>query len=176
MSHYLYHKVPPDLDGNILYPLNILRDTKPELYKIKSAKYEGRQQIMTRTIPILNCLWNDVLHLTAVHPKTLADTLSEAGRIHAPMTFYEIDPSLLNHDQTIVYLYREREKMLHVPVEEFIPFKTADLESYSLIPKFTKEYYRECYTANLRPLLYHGVPHILYKRTINITNLPIITV
>ncbi|MEZ4114190.1 MAG: hypothetical protein R3B65_01945 [Candidatus Paceibacterota bacterium] len=32
-----------------------------------------------KKIPKLNCLWNDVIHMTAVHPSDLKNSLLEAG-------------------------------------------------------------------------------------------------
>jgi hypothetical protein len=46
--------VPEDQIGTTLYPLNQLRDVQPELYKTKASKYDGREHIMERQIPILH--------------------------------------------------------------------------------------------------------------------------
>lgn len=45
---------------------NVLKDTKPAIYTAQSKKYLGRERILGAKIPPLNCLWNDVLHFTAV--------------------------------------------------------------------------------------------------------------
>ncbi len=79
MKYYLYHWVPDDMIGDTLYPLNILKHTHPDLYTKKVSKYIGREKVMDQIIPILDCLWNDVLHFTAVHPKDVKDALIKAG-------------------------------------------------------------------------------------------------
>ncbi len=66
---YLYHSVPKNLQGNILYPLNTLKEKHPEIYEQQVSKYVGREHMTQQRIPILDCLWNDVLHFSAVNPK-----------------------------------------------------------------------------------------------------------
>jgi len=174
--NYLFHTVPKNLKGDILYPLNVLKNSDTDLYKEKVKKYLGREKILERKIPTLNCLWNDVLHLTAVHPETLVLELTKAGRPHQPMSFYQINPAKLNPQNLTIYLYKSSEKRIQLPDEEFVDFNLEELPYYSQIPDFTKNYYRERYESGDRPLLYHGVPHVLYKGEINTANLEIITV
>ena len=66
---YLYHSVPKNLEGSILYPLNTLKGKHPDIYEQQVSKYVGREHIKEQRIPILDCLWNDVLHFSAVNPK-----------------------------------------------------------------------------------------------------------
>ncbi len=65
---YLYHRVPPHMEGTILYPLNQLKDIHPKLYAQEVKKYEGRERLLLAEVQPLHCLWNDVLHMTAVSP------------------------------------------------------------------------------------------------------------
>jgi len=60
---HLYHRVPADLKGHILYPLNQLKSIYPSLYDTKATTYQGREAVMQARIPLLNCLWNDVPHI-----------------------------------------------------------------------------------------------------------------
>ena len=62
--NYLYHKVPEDIKGNFLMPLNSLKKKYPSIYNKKVKKYEGRETLFNLKFPILNCLWNDqiILH------------------------------------------------------------------------------------------------------------------
>ena len=38
---YLYHRVPDNLKGNIIYPLNELKDIHPDLYISNKENYKG---------------------------------------------------------------------------------------------------------------------------------------
>ncbi len=60
---YLYHSVPRDLQGAMLYPLNVLARLYPGLYEEQLKKYVGREHIPRQQIPGLGCAWGDVLHL-----------------------------------------------------------------------------------------------------------------
>src|SRR4051812_37580591 len=105
--NYIYHKIPKDMHGNVLFPLNVLKEIHPDLFQKEALKYVGREYIMEQKIPFLNCLWNDVLHFSAVNPSVLKNNLIEAGRTEPfNAEFFQIDPHLLNPKDTIVYLYR----------------------------------------------------------------------
>lgn len=173
--NYLYHQVPKNMKGKILYPLNVLKGADPELYSEHVKKYDGRANVMEQTIPILDCLWNDALHLSAIHPKALKAALIEAGGSkEMQMTCYQIDPFSLDPEKTIVYLYRS--PFGEQSAVNYIPFMPDEIEKYSTISKETKRYYREEYDKGNKPLKFHMVPHILYKGTLNIEGAPIITI
>ena len=76
--NYLYHRVPKNLQGQYLMPLTQLKKNHPEIYQEHLKKYEGRESLLKFKIPKLNCLWNDVIHLTAVQPKKLDEAFREA--------------------------------------------------------------------------------------------------
>ncbi len=176
-TFYLYHEVPKDLEGDTLYPLNVLKEKYPEIYDKKVAKYEGRQEVLNWNIPPLNCLWNDALHLTAVHPRAVKEALEEAGYMGKyEVTCYEIDPTLLDPKNTIVYLYiNERAKDGPDP-KDFVEFHPNDMEKYSDIPEYTKNYYKRLFIGGEKPRVYPWVPHILYKGSIDVRNLSIVKV
>ncbi len=169
---YIYHGVPKNLTGNILYPLNVIKEKFPELYVEKAKKYVGREHVMEQKIPILNCLWNDVLHFSSVNPKALKEALVESGLKDFPMSFYQIDPTLLDSANTVVYLYTSKQKTDN----DFIPYDPNEVEKFSKVPQATKDYYKEIISSGGNPLMYHLIPHILHKGPLDISNMPIITV
>ena len=59
---FIYHKKPPAMQGQVRYPLNVLKEVAPRAYEAELAKYQGREELLKMTIPKLGCLWNDVLH------------------------------------------------------------------------------------------------------------------
>jgi hypothetical protein len=171
IMNYLYHRVPKEMRGNILYPLNMLKTEKPEVYKLGVEKYNGREDILSEKIEPLNCLWNDVIHLTAVHPREIKEALSQAGKV-LEFDFYEIDPYLLDPSNTTVYLYNKRKG----EEKEFEVYDPHNITRYSSLPQRTKDYYIETILNNKDPLLFHIIPHILYKGSIDITAANIIHV
>lgn len=174
---YLYHRVPKDFQGNIIYPLNVLKETLPNVYEREVKKYKGRENLLEIQIPPLNVLWNDVIHLAAVHPSEIKRALVEAGREDGfEMKYFQIDPALLEAEKATVYLYIQENNDDISREDNFKPFFLADIEDLSLMPQATKEYYRELIPIGKHPLLYHRIPHILYRGSIDITGCKVISV
>lgn len=175
--NYLYHSVPKHLQGSVLYPLNDLKERLPDVYEKEAGKYAGRGHIMQQRIPRLDCLWNDVLHFTAVHPRDVQRALAEAGRPE-PWTqaCYQVDPRLLDAAKAVVYLNSGPWKGSVAVASDFLPFDLEKLAEYAALPQTTREYYGRAYAEGKAPLLYVGVPHILYKGSLDIGGLPIVTV
>ena len=173
--NYLYHRMPLNMQGDTLYPLNTLKDKWPEIYKEEITKYESREPLLARQIPQLKCLWNDVIHLTAVDPKVLYTELKDVGFNPPPRKFYIIDPYDLEPEATIIYLNQHLKKG-PLAEEDVAVYNPASLEQYSHFPTHTKNYYKESFSKGEKPLLYHGIPHILYKGSINITKYPLVEV
>lgn len=160
--NYLYHKVPEGMLGNILYPLNQLKHIDPALYEKQKSKYIGREQVMLQNIPILNCLWNDVLHFTAIHPSEITKALKDGRKVK----YYQINALEFDSNKAVVYLYSKP----GVPdAEEFIPFDPDQVSKFSKISQQTLNYYNEMLLMNKKPLLYHLSPHILFKGSIDIS-------
>ena len=174
---YLYHSVPKNLHGNILYPLNVLKEKHSEIYEQQVSKYVGREHITQQRIPMLDCLWNDVLHFSAVNPKEVKQALIEAGRSpDFTMSYYQVVPKLIESKNSIVYLYAHADSKDKLNEKNFITYNPDEMTKFSSMPQATKDYYKEMIGKGERPLLYHKIPHILYKDTLDITNMPIISV
>lgn len=167
---FLYHLVPKTMQGTILYPLNELKEKFPQIYEGEVKKYTGRKQILTQIIPHLHCLWNDVLHFSAVDPQKIVDALKDAGGNPKTLIAFQIPAEDLLNKKTIVYLYKQKSPDKKLEPENFIPFRTNDIASYAVLPEETKTYYKETFMKQERPLLFHRVPHILYQGSLNISH------
>lgn len=166
---YLYHRVPKDMQGSVLYPLNQLKALHPEQYTSAAAKYVGREKLMQFEIPQLRCLWNDVIHLSPVHPSDIKNALGSAFRPRG-FRFYVIDPVILNPEKTIVYLSDEGKS----GIKNFVQFNVESLPEYSKFPERTQRHYDDFIAKGKQPLLFDGIPHILYKGSIEVTDLKIV--
>ncbi|MFZ1626334.1 MAG: hypothetical protein WAT81_00835 [Candidatus Moraniibacteriota bacterium] len=174
--YYLYHKVPKNLTGDTLYPLNQLQTLLPHVFEKEKVKYRGRETLLRVHIPFLNCLWNDVLHLTAVSPEKMKRALIEAGR--APdfkMKCFQIDPNILEVENTIIYLYTQSSLQDISEKKNFKLYDPAKIAEYSEVPQKTRGYYKELISQGKKPLLYHLIPYILYRGSIDTKNLKIVT-
>jgi hypothetical protein len=173
---YLYHMVPSDMKGNILYPLNSLKDIYPQLYSSKILKYNNRKHIMEQFIPTLKCKWNDVLQFTSINPKKIKKLLIEVGAEPKEMKFYKIDSDILDPNITTIYLYQEKTNTDKMNPKNFIDFNLKNLTQQSSLPQITQSYYKEKIKNNEKILLFAGTSQILHRGTIDISNTPTITV
>jgi len=175
--NYLYHRVPKNVRGNILYPLNAIKEIHPEIYEQEVSKYNGREHIARQQIPVLNCLWNDVLHFSAVNPKEVKHALIEAGKNpDFIMNCYQVDPKLIAPENAIVYLYAHTDDKDKLNENNFASFDPDEVAKFSPMPQATKDFYKEMIRTGGRTFLFHRIPHILYRGTIDITDLPIVSV
>lgn len=194
----------PNEEGkNILYPLNVLKEKFPGLYEVKTEKYnslnkegsinEYRKNIPSTIIPVLEkATWGDVVQLTSIHPKDLKMALEQAGLQPQEFKFYQIDPELLDPQNTTIFLYRD-----DIPddsEENFAAYDPSKLGEYSLVPQKAKDHYAEVSEFNKKvlehnraqandkdmksrekPTLFIGVPHIFHKGPIDVSSFPVIT-
>lgn len=178
MQNFVYHRVVENMQGKILYPLNQLKEIHPEIYTEHVKKYAGREQVLEAKIPTLDCLWNDVIHFTAVSPQDLYENLKKGGMKDSSIVWskwYKVPVSLLDPQKTTICLYR-RDISLIPFTKDFSNFDPEKMETYRRVPNETIEYYKEQFSVGKRPLMFHLVPHILYKGTIDTEGLEIIEV
>lgn len=170
---YVYHRVPSNMQASILYPLNQLKDHHPELYRIYMKKYEGRQFVMTTPIPILNCLWSDVLHCSPVHPEKIRDGLLSVGGKWRLTHWFMID--IKQHDfnatNTVYYFSGMTPKDRRFELFEF-----ERLSKMRDLPAETLAYYHRTFDEDKHPLLFAHVPHVLYQGQINIQDVDVIAI
>ena len=169
---FLYHGKPEDMIGTVLFPLNEMQVTLPEIYKLEKAKYADRESLMEEIIPILNCKWNDVLHLSPIDPKIVYQELINAGFSPSKdALFFKIPVDQINESLTVVYKYENGNKT----PDQFLKFSKEIFQNLSELPTGTKAWYKECAASKKRPLLFHMVPHILTKSSIDITNCEVVS-
>jgi len=161
--------------GTILYPLNQLKDLYQDIYEDQVKKYDGREKLLTTEIPPLKCLWNDVLHFTAVSPQELKDNLAKADIQLDPISWFKIPVSTIVGGESVAFTYR-RDQDVVPNFKEYEIFDPKKMETYKVVPKETIEYYKQKKVEGVRPLLFHLVPHVLYKGNIDTDGLEIITV
>ncbi len=175
--NYLYHFVPKNLVGTILYPLNILKDIYPEVYEKEVKKYHGREHVMELIIPTLNCKWNDTLHFSPVSPNDIKTALINAGMKGVPeIFFYKVEANLLEKDKTIIFLHSEKTKTEIMNQNNFTEYLPDQLDLYSTLPQAAKDYYAKTIAVEQRPLMFGRVPHILYKGSLDISDIPIMSI
>ncbi|NJL56096.1 hypothetical protein HC928_13625 [bacterium] len=178
---FIYHAVPKNLSGKVLYPLNQLKTYFPGVYTIHAQKYMGREHLMQRQVFPLNCLWNDVLHCFPVHPAQIRYGFIHAGFDWHPRLWFIIHPTSvgISKENTVIFL----RTLLKVPEQlddfnfsstKFVSFSEEQLSRIVKLPTATLEYWKFAKAAGEAPFLFNFVPHILYRGTIEIQDLDLI--
>ncbi|UCZ53815.1 group-specific protein [Bacillus shivajii] len=178
---YLYHIVPREMKGKDLLPLNKLKETEIDLYEKYTEKYMDhprRKKLLKRKIPKMNCYWNDVIHMLPIDPRKVYYALREAGMRERELSFYQIPLSLFADDNEFAF-YHYRPEAYQGPGEDLLDseitlIKRAELQMLENLRPETKGYYKESIREN-RPFgLFHYVPHVFYKGTINISDVKVV--
>ena len=78
---YIYHFKRKSIKGSELIPLNVQKKLLPEVYNEHVKKYKNREHLLEKRIPILDCLWNDVLHFSPINPQLIWDVFKREGLV-----------------------------------------------------------------------------------------------
>jgi hypothetical protein len=174
---YLYHMVPNDMTGSVLHPLNTLKDSHPDLYVSKASKYKGREHLMNLIVPTLECKWNDVLQFSPIHPQDLKKAFEEAGMKLNQKKFFQIDPELLDPEKTTIYLFNDMYNNQELTSSDFQEYHPDHVAAHSAIKDITRQYWKaQAETEGGKVFLFMGIPHILHKGSIDVSELPVIVV
>jgi hypothetical protein len=118
-------------------------------------------------------LWNDVVQFLPTHPRKVFELQRDLGLIPKvpPYKFYEINTDSLDPDKLVIFFKT-------APGEENTEVRwlhDVDLSSLQTVQKATLEYYKSLIGTGELPFNYQFIPHVLYKGTVDITNVNIIT-
>ena len=183
---YLYHRVPEVLEGDTLHPLHKLKslgetDSKfRELYEKVSKKYIPgyRESIPEIKIPTLeNAKWGDVLYMSPIHPEDLKKELNDAGFATQEMKFYQIDPEMLDSKLLTVFLYND--DLTDDDPKNYTSYDSEKLREHSVVSQKTVSEYKrlkKVYGDKEFKMVFVRVPHYLLKDSLDVSNLPVITV
>lgn len=166
MTQFLYHFVPPEMSGDILFPLNQLKTKYPKQYEVHQKKYEGREVLMETIIPVFNCLWNDVLHLSPLNPQVIVDYWREEG-IEEPKEEISVFEVPLGHldESKLLYFYPQlrvdRSSFYHTP-EQFESFSIDTYHEHENITAIQKEIWKKDKAEGRRLFWFSHTTHILY--------------
>ncbi len=177
-TRFVYHHVPVNLTGSVLYPLNQLKQVYPDVAVVQLKKYQGRESLLSQRILLLNCLWNDVLHFSTVHPAKIKAAMEESGHTigSRKWRYFEVDAAFFSPSNTVIWEYRERHRTrLLIDESECFPFEARLLGKYTEVGKWTRRYYAEV-KPGARVLPYVGIAHVLYKGHLNVEGVTIIEV
>lgn len=156
--------------GDTLYPLNRLKEIHPETFDDHAKKYVGREKLMERRLPILDCLWNDVLHLSPINPQIILDVWEKHG-LKKDLEFptFKIPVTALDPENLITY---------HPHLEEGKRSEPFSLEHYKELSAVTEQQINVWLDDHKvgRPMFWFShTTHVLYKGEIDTTGFEVIT-
>ncbi len=179
---FIYHLVPRNLKGEVLIPLVELKEKYPEIYASQMAKYDDhpqRKRLPKRMLKKLNCLQEEVLHFSPIHPWLMHQGLQSVfSDWNQPSLFFEIPiqrirnlPAILfDMNSTGTYVFGEDES------EEMFRWLTP--ENYQIlesIPPEAIEFYQKWQERGHRgaPAMAR-IPHVMVKGRASVQNCRII--
>jgi hypothetical protein len=171
---HVYHRKSEAFIGDKIYPLNSL--PYQEVKEKASQKYTGREALLETRVPLLDCLWNDVIHCTPVHPQKVMSALRASGFETPKMEFFVIPFEMLEPQSTTIFLSSSDPNSDRYAAHNYLELTADHLRNMQELPEETLRYYQESKQQNRNPLMYVGVPHILYKGVIAVNELSTTTV
>jgi hypothetical protein len=171
---YIYHAVPENMVGDSLIPLNLMPESMTVIHDAQLAKYEGREHVLEHKIPLLDCLWNDVVQFTPVHPKEVFELQVKMGIIPKipAYRYFEIDLTTFDPTKTAIFFKT-------APGEENSEvkwLKDVNFADLTAIPEATKQYYQGVVGTGELPFNYQFIPHVLHKGPVDVSKSQIITI
>lgn len=164
-NRFLYHVIKSPPMDRCLYPLNVLREKHRELYERHMQKYTGREHLLNVRIPFWDCLWNDVLFLSAIPPREVLKGIRDAGGHPPPLSFYTFTPEDIQPDCCCVWLFEKADAQ---DPQQYVPYEPELIERYSVLPPATLAHYRQAIAAGKRPFFHQFVPHFLYRGCLHV--------
>ncbi len=168
---FLYHRRPPELRGDVLYPLNTLRELHPDLYEDERAKYDRRESLLELRIPILDVLWNDALHLSPFHPARVAAAWRDAGLSPESLAdpFFQIPVERIDHRRAVWFPSGA------LPLDDVAPFDRAAYREPTELPAAYVEHVRRRGGEGRRLRAFAHLPHVLVAAPVDVTGLAVVT-
>lgn len=180
MTQYVYHMIPHNMQGRILYPLNRMKSLYPEIYAQQIAKYNdhpSRRNLPQRIIPKLNCLWNDVVQCAPIHPRHLYRQLVQHGfELNPDMRWFQIPLETIQDMPVAIYFSQYKEDItLPLPETAVEWFDFDHYQELTTIPADTLAWYDRMQEKGRVFGIFVGIPHILVQGEIDTRHTSVIT-
>ncbi len=172
-----------DFRRSVLYPLNGLRDTLPDVYLREKAKFAGRESLLEYVVPGLGVVWADTVNLSALDPRLL---IAERRRMGIPFSrllerrLVCIPVARVQALAAVYYVGRshwsnsspgETDVPLEPPDDEFSPFDATRHQEPRDVPDLHREYLSRQKARGEPALGFVFVPHVLVASPVDISGL-----
>lgn len=163
--------------GGTLFPLNRMKKEHPEAYEDQAKKYHGREQLLKKEIPLLKCLWNDVLHLSPIDPQIIVDCWREHDLFNYAVNnldieYFQIPIKRLEGMNTVYFKCENYDFNNYDPaMNKFWQFDQQDYQELFIVPDPQIKIWKLDKEAGRKMLWYSHITHVLSKTTIDTTDL-----
>ncbi|SDH95101.1 hypothetical protein SAMN04487975_11051 [Planococcus glaciei] len=178
---YVYHMVPKKMMGNRLIPLNQLKSINEELYEEYKQKYfnhPDRPKLLERSVPKLDCLWNDVLHFLPLHPYHIYQGLQSLGiPVKSDVLFFQIPVEQLKENPNALYHYPKESYGGPAAPIQFENIELIDIRKYKMLetlPEAALAYYKEENEQGRGFGMFAYIPHLLSLGEVDVAKVDII--
>lgn len=178
LSLKLYHRVPDNLKYDEIMSLNQLELIDQELFDSGNWKYLNRPELKKIKIPTLNCLWNDVIFMSPVHPAQIKKALEDSGiEVKQQQEWFEICPQDcgFNSFNSTIFMYSSASSDSS-DLNEYRSFSIDNIKSLNKLKPEVTAYYKECAIQGAKPMVFHLIPHVMHKGKLSLDKLSIILV
>lgn len=177
---YVYTIRQTDFIGDTIYSLNQLKemDGFAHIHQKQIQKYVGREDLMKMVIPSLNCLWNDVIFFTPLHPNRIYRELVEIGYKLPEFHFFKIPADLLKGKR--VTLFQPplnpliRPSLDQLKKEDFTAFDADSYKELAELPPRGTEYFKAVFdpkAPDKRPLVFTHILHVMCQDALQISDI-----
>lgn len=123
-------------------------------------------------MPLVDCRWNDVVHLCPVPPFILRRELEVArGAAYEDRTWFKVPISAIQGIPAVAFqsVPRPYSGPFSFPPECFKWFEPDSYREIHEVADATKRYYRDEFAVGRRPLVFNGLLHVLVKGSIEVS-------
>lgn len=152
-------------------------DKGSESYEAHAAKYQGREDLMDATVPILDCKWNDVIHFSSLDPSVI---LKELIKIDPDLelkrrNYYRVHVDEVKAMNAVVFSPNgSRSDGFSIREEEVCPLSRETYQELKKVPLETIEYWKKAKSSNNKLLWFAHVPHVLIKGEFEVKDLEVL--
>lgn len=187
----VYHAVPREMRGTIIYPLERLAEVHPDLHATQTPKYAGREQVRSFTVPDLNRSFTDTVHCGPIHPYRLFaarwalgfDPSAHSDTRHFTGLFFEIPVERIRPLGVVWYRWETlwingapgEDVPLVPPLDEFEPFNRDRYAPLPAVPAAHLAYLQRMHDRGQPPLMFVHIPHVLVGGPIDVSGLRVVS-
>lgn len=178
---FIYHGVPKEMQGDVLYPLFDLKDLFPAIYESEIKKYDDhpkRKELPFKKVGKLNCIRGEVLHCSSIHPslvfKALKSVFPEGNR---SVKFFKIPLEQIKNIPSVLFDMNRSEYEFGKddPDEVFDLMDSQTYREIRIIPAAAYAFFQEWKSRGEKGAPAWGkIPHVFVKGQIDIKDCEII--